>query len=445
MSQTPASAPKEKGRVTAALSGALHILLQNWKTKLLALLIAIALWAGLIAQDPTLTREKRFSDVAVTISGAETLKRNGYIVTSDLESLLDDVTLEVDVPQMQYTAAQASNYNVRVDLSRIKQTGEQEVRILGSNSAAYGTVTSVEPDTVRIMVDEYVTRYRIPVSVVTSNSVPEGFYATTAAVDPPMLTISGPASLVNDIALAEVRIDLSELPQREGAWRRAVSYTLLDENDKAVSSDLLQITSESVLVDSIVVSQTVYTKRELAMSDIGLVRGTPVEGYEVKSAYVTPSVITVAGSKELLDTIELLYPHSYVDASGMSGSFNQTLQLRRPANLQYISATEVTVTVEVGPIMGTQTYDEVPLDIHGLRDGLRATTDHITASVRVTGPQLSLDLLEKSWLEMYVDLTELEAGEYDLPLVGGVKDDESGMYTVEATPDMVHVVIEPDV
>lgn len=441
MSQTPASAPREKGRLMKLLAAAGKAVVSNWPMKLLALLIAVALWAGLIAQDPSLTREKRFTDVSVTVTGADSLRRNGYIVTSDLEALLDDVVLEVNVPQMQYKAAQSSNYNVRVDLSRIKEAGEQDVRITTSNSGTYGTVTSVHPESVRVTVDEYVTRYRIPVSVVTTGTVPEGFYSTTPAVDPPMLAISGPASLVNSIALAEVQLDLSALPQREGTWRRAVKYTLLDENDRPVAGDLLEVTSESVLVDSIVVSQDVYARRDIALSDVGLIRGTPVEGYEVKSVYPTPEVITIAGSGELLDTIDVLYANSYVDVSSMSGSFAQTLQLRRPANLAYMSASEVTVLVEIGPVMGTKTYEDVPVEIRGLTDGMAASTTVGSAAVTVTGPQLWLDVIDESWLSLYADLTGLEEGTHELPLVCEVRDGDESMYSAETAPQTMPVTI----
>ena len=50
-----------------------HILKHNLGWKLLALFLAVALWAGLITQDPTLTREKTFSDVQVNITGSDTL------------------------------------------------------------------------------------------------------------------------------------------------------------------------------------------------------------------------------------------------------------------------------------------------------------------------------------------------------------------------------------
>ena len=37
---------------------------RNWGLKLTSLIIAVAVWGGLISQDASLTREKSFSDVA---------------------------------------------------------------------------------------------------------------------------------------------------------------------------------------------------------------------------------------------------------------------------------------------------------------------------------------------------------------------------------------------
>ena len=61
-----------------------HIVLHNGWVKLLALLISLILWAGLISQDETLTRDKTFQNVSVSVTGNETLRNNGYIVVSDL-------------------------------------------------------------------------------------------------------------------------------------------------------------------------------------------------------------------------------------------------------------------------------------------------------------------------------------------------------------------------
>ena len=56
------------------------VLSHNLQWKLLALFLAVCLWVGLILQDPSLTRERVFTDVPLTITGAETLRRNGFIV-----------------------------------------------------------------------------------------------------------------------------------------------------------------------------------------------------------------------------------------------------------------------------------------------------------------------------------------------------------------------------
>ena len=118
---------------------------KNWGTKLVALLIAVVLWATLIAQDPSLTREKTFEGVTISVTGADTMKRNGYIVVSDLDRVLDDAYLRVEVPQLQYDTVTSSPFNARVDLSRVKTTGRQTVNVLTTNTSMYGTVLEVEP------------------------------------------------------------------------------------------------------------------------------------------------------------------------------------------------------------------------------------------------------------------------------------------------------------
>ena len=159
----------ETGSVRQALRQAparfLRVCLHNWGWKLLSLFLAVCLWAGLITQDPTLTRERVFNDVPVTVTGTDTLIGNGLIVVSGLEDENLSVRLRADVPQRSYSNAQASNYNPRVDVSRITETGEQTLRIQTSSTTTYGTVTSVSPESLTVVVDEYVTNYRVPITL----------------------------------------------------------------------------------------------------------------------------------------------------------------------------------------------------------------------------------------------------------------------------------------
>ena len=140
-----------------------HVALHNGWVKLLALLISLVLWTGLISQDDTLTRDKTWQNVNVTVNGSDTLKRNGYIVVSDMEDVLSNVAVTAAVPQKQYESAEVSSYNIRIDLSRINGTGTQEVKILSTSSGTYGKVTNTVPSVLNVEVEEYLVRQRIPV------------------------------------------------------------------------------------------------------------------------------------------------------------------------------------------------------------------------------------------------------------------------------------------
>lgn len=418
-----------------------HTLINNWPFKLLALGLSLLLWAGLITQDPTLMREKNFSNVAVSITGTDTIKRNGFIVISDLSEILSNVDMQVSVPQMQYQNVTASNYNVRLDLSRIKQAGTQTLKISTTSTSSYGSVVELNPSSVEIEVEPYVTRYRIPVRLTTVGTMPEGFYTSTATMDPPLVAVSGPQSLVDQIVCAEVVVELGNLPEREGRIRQALPFTLLDANNNAVQSDLLEVTSESVLVDSVIVEQRLYSTKEIPLSDLGLVRGTPAAGYEIKSISVTPQTINVAGEADELDDLNLLYSDSYVDVTGLSETVNGPVRIRYPSELTYMSATSCTVVVEIGPIITSRSFSDIRLGVENVEKGFSASLGTKQGGVSITGPQLWINSLGRNNVELYVDASGLQAGVYELPVLCRISSKLPDNFSIEALPQTIEVTI----
>jgi len=419
-----------------------HALVNNWPFKILALCLSLLLWAGLITQDPTLMREKNFSNVNVSITGTDTIKRNGFIVVSDLSAMLDDVDMQVSVPQMQYQNVTANNYNVRIDLSRVKQAGRQTLKISTTSTSSYGSVVQLNPASVEIEVEPYVTRYRIPVRLTTVGTVPEGFYSSTATMDPPLVAVSGPKSLVDQVVCAEVVVELNNLPKREGRIRQALPFTLLDANNNAVQSDLLEVTSESVLVDSVIVEQRLYSTKQIELSDLGLVRGTPAAGYEIKSVSVTPRVINVAGEAEELEDLNLLYADSYVDVTGLSETVNGPVRIRYPSELTYMSSTSCTVVVEIGPIITSRAFSDIRLGVEKVEKGVTASLGTKMGGVEITGPQLWINSLGRSNVELYVDASGLQPGVYDLPVLCRISGNLPGNFSIEVLPETIEVTIE---
>ena len=327
-----------------------HLLLHNGGFKLLAVLISIVFWAGLISQDETLTRDKTFTDVSVNITGTDTMKRNGYIITSDLSELLNGVDVVAEVPQQRYESADVSAYNVRVDLSRINGTGEQELRLLSSSSNNYGRVTGISPASVIVDVEDYVTRYRIPVSLTITDEIPAGWYLTTPSVDPPLIVVSGPKSMVNNISRARAFLNPDEIEWIEGPSVTTANLTLYNRSGDEISSSQLEISYDGVMLDSVVLEYTVMPTRTFEISDLIGTLNKPAPGYEIKSIHISPENITLAARQEVLNqTTELALSERFVDLDGLTETASFQIKVSKPSDDAILSNDTITVTVEIGP------------------------------------------------------------------------------------------------
>lgn len=418
-----------------------RMLSHNLLWKLIALVLAISLWAGLITQDPTLTRERVFSDVPVSVSGSDTLRRNGLIVLSGIEEDSALVRLRVEVPQREYNSVTSSNYNPRIDLSKITETGTQTLKITSTSTTTYGTVSEIYPDSITVVVDNYITSYRLPVTVHQTGDYPSGFYGTTPTLDPSVVSVSGPESIVSKIARIGITFDVSNLPSQSGLVRTALPLTYEDENGNLLDDSLIEASSSGVLLRSIVVEQQLYPTKTLALNTLALTTGTPADGYEIKSVTLTPNVLIAAGDDTTLSTLDSLFLEQSVNVSGLSKSFTTEVKVHKPSELTYLSASSVMVAVEIGPVLTTATYDGIPLTFSGTGSGLNASSETKAVSVSVSGPKLTLDTLPAAAIEAYVSTDGLMAGDYALPVQLTIDSDDAQSLSYSIEPQNVSVSI----
>lgn len=416
------SQPSFRAAVKALPARTWNTIKRNWAWKLLALFLAICLWAGLITQDPTLTRERNFTDVPISISGAESLRRNGLIVLSGLEADALSSRLRVDVPQREYETASGSNYNPRIDLSRITATGEQTLKIQTTSSTTYGTVNVIVPDSLDVYVDHYITNYRVPVTINQIGSYPTGFYGSTPSLNPSIVAVSGPESIVSQIAKVSVDFDLSTLPAQAGTTRVALPIHFADLNGNSISSDLLEVTSADVLLRTIIIEQTLYATKTISISNLALTTGEPAAGYELKSVTASPSTLLAAGDASKLDLLDTLFIDSAIDITDRTSSFSVEVKLRKPSELAYLSTDSVTIYCEILPIMVTSVFDNVKLRVRNSQQGQSCSLSTDTVSVAITGPQLIVEGIKNTALTAYVDASTMTINPDILPILLTVDD-----------------------
>ena len=413
----------------------------NLQWKILALFLAVLLWVGLILQDPSLTRERVFSGVPLTITGSDTLRRNGFIVIQGLEEENAIVRLKVDVPQQEYNDVTYSNYSARLDLSRITEAGEQTVKVSTTSTTLYGSVTDVSPDAIPVVVDEYITNYRIPVQVSIVGEYPQGYYGTAPTLDVSTVSVSGPESIVSKIAKIVLEYDVSALPTHAATLQTALPLRYVDIDGSELDSTLLEPTSGGVILRSIVLEQKLYPIKTLSLNQTALTTGTPKNGYEVKSVTVSPGVVIAAGDETTLSTLNTLFLEKAVDVTDRDTAFTADIRISKPDNIVYINTETVTLIIDIGPVLETQTFDNIALSVTSTPDGMSVSADTAKISATLTGPMLSITTLKASRLKAYVSAEGLAAGMFTLPVQLTIDHDDADLFTYTVTPQSVLVTV----
>jgi YbbR domain-containing protein len=337
------------GKYANAMVNALrHLLLHNGWLKALAILISIMLWAGLISQDESITRDKTFQNVAVTVTGSDALKSNSMIVVSDLSELLNDVCITAAVPQKQYERAEASVYNVRLDLSRIKGTGEQEVKLQSTNSSTYGKVVSTNPASIKVLVEDYAVRQRIPVSISPLENVPEGWYVSTPSVDPALIAVSGPRSIVQNISRAKAQISADDIEWKEGQIVTSSSIQLYNSKQELVESPLISMTSSNLTIDSVLIELNILPMMTFSTGDLIQTTGTVADGYCIRNIRISPETVTVAARQEVLEQMtDLSLERNTINVKNLKETTPFQLKVQKPSEDSILSNETITVTVEI--------------------------------------------------------------------------------------------------
>lgn len=350
---TPEKKVKMKNALVRGCVKIWQVLTHQWGWKLTSLLLAIFLWGGLVSQNQDLPREKVFDNVRVSITNHGILQENGLIVVGGLEKV-STVRIKVQVPQRNYAAATAANYNVRLDLSQIKEPGSQKVQIVAApvSTSLYGKVTELSMPEVVLQVEEYAVRSRIPVLLREEGMGPEGFYLPSPALDPGAVTIAGPKALVSQVARCIVPYNRAALPAVSGEIPTSLPLLLEDYQGNPVDMTHITVSSQSEKIQNITVRQTQYPLASVPISVQGLISGQPASGFQVTDISLSPASVQIAADdlSPFLAEDYMLQPYSRLSIEGASQTVASTLSLRKPANAEYISDYEVRLVVTIEKI-----------------------------------------------------------------------------------------------
>ncbi len=406
------------------MSNMLRWLTTNLRVFMLAFILALAVWVmAVTASDPDETSNLP-QPVIIEFVG----QNPGLVLTGDVPETAE-VSLRAPHSVWEQVLADPSSVRAFVDLTGLA-SGAHTVEVVVQVTARPVRVLSVTPATLDLTL-EPLSSLTLPVTLSITGEPALGYQAGEAALTPEEVVVSGPESIVSQVASVRASLDLT-------AARESVETDLpLAAFD--IAGNLLTgltLSPESVQISLPVVQLGGY--RDLAIKVVTV--GRPASGYRLASVAAFPPIVTVySADAVLIESLPGYVETAALDLSGASENIEIRLVLNLPAGVTLLGEQNVLVQVGIAPIEGSLTVAYRPVAVTGLGAGLKAQVSPVTVDVILSGPIPVLESLNASDVNVSVDVSGRGTGTYQLTPIVTVSVD--GVIVESILPGTVQVTI----
>jgi YbbR domain-containing protein len=391
---------------------------------LLAFLLALVVWvAAVLASDPN---EERTYIRQLEVVGQDPR----VILTSDIPAQAR-ITLEAPRSILDEITNTPSLLSAWIDLT-------------GLGAGAYNVDTKVrwerdpvrlvrtEPATVSVNLEAEIEK-TFPVSLVIEGEAALGYKKGTEFVDPQEVVISGRESQVNRVSQVRATLDIAGSGE---TIKASVPVAALDEDGNPVTD--ITISPRVVTVTQPISLLGGYKNVVVKVVTTGQI----ADGYRLTNLSVTPLTVTVfSDNPQRINQLPGYVETEPVDLTNLSEDTEIRVDLSLPDGISLVGEQSVLVQISVAPIEGSLTIS-LPIEAMGLSPTFSATFSPPSVDVLVFGPLPVLDTLTQDSFRAIVDLTGLEPGIYQVPVVIDLVPDQVRIEsilpeTVEATISLV--------
>ena len=256
------------------------------KLKILSVLLAIFMWTFVInSTNPTVN--KTYRNIPVVIKNQDNLEKSGYTIVGNDESLTTNIKLKGTREKL--VGLKTSNIYAYIDIADVKE-GIQSVEIVVDTPTGV-TVDELEPEEINLNIQKVIEK-TLPVNLIISDKIKDGRIVEVNELSPEDIKVKGPASYINKIDRAEVRIEDMDLLDGK---IHSLPVAILDRSGNKISG--LDISN-----DDINVSFLVYETKKVPVNLN--TTGELTQGFEESSREVSPNKVVIKGPESIIRDIE---------------------------------------------------------------------------------------------------------------------------------------------
>lgn len=256
---------------------------------------------------------------------------------------------------------------------------------------------------------EPIVRKQLRVQADLKGELPTGNGALPAQLEPNTVFVEGAQSLVNRADSALVTVDITGFRQAtsEVAKVKVIDISGREVPDLTVKPDTVKVTV------SVVPTYTVPVEVKI--------EGEPPPGYIIRNISVDPPEVSVKGEPALVEGLRSVAT-APVDVGNARSSISIRVNLELPEGVFLAEPVFPMVNIKIENTNEEETFFDLPVKVKGEAQGSKVEIFPDKVDLTLEGSEQKLAQVKGDQLALFVDVSDLEVGEHQVPLQGNIPD-----------------------
>jgi len=287
----------------------------------------------------------------------------------------------------------------------------------------------VSPKEIMVVLDSIVEE-QLPITVDVVGRPARGFAAAKPiSIKPQAVVVKGPISMVNAIKHVSTKIDITDKTSDANSILpvRVLNAQNKEQEGITFRPDVVEVTVPIVPVKEIPITPNLV--------------GDPPEGFTVTNVKVVPHSVTVTGESELLNSLGNIGTN-VINIDGKSTSLTRDVEMVWPQGISPLDnemEKTVRVIVDIERIISTAlNFSAREIELRNAEEGLLGELENKDVVLTVRGPESIIDKVNKSIVNIFVDISGLGEGEHSVKVIAEVLEPYD---IVRIEPEEVKVIL----
>ncbi len=376
------------------------MLTNNLGLKLLSIISAVMLWLIIVSiNDPVMSQD--FTGIRVTMLNEDAVTDKDKVYR--IEDNSDFISIKVRAKRSELQKLSSEDFIATADMEKsIKFDNLVGIEVTCSNRNVKTTDITKSRENVVISVED-ASSEQFNVGVNQSGTEGEGYKVGTAVPEQSLIEISGPASVIAEIARVEVDLNVTGFTTDQ---IKNCVIKILDGQNNQIDTTYLEYNGKTTGMN---VHVTMFKKKKVRLKvDY---TGTPGDGYSFKELTFKPETLEIAGTEEDIANIhEIAIPAEAVNIDGITEDTQINVDVTKylPENIRLGNEKDGSVAVQVTLEKKQGKTIHVPvsdIELKNVPRGLEADFDKLKeVEIIVMGTSTELAELDEEEISVSLDL-----------------------------------------